>query len=94
MPVDRASADARATFVDCGPYLDAALTTPIKEFCSAYVQHSDPTYIVYDIPRRALDQWHDMEERVLKLTNGFVAGCFEDPPLAPDDDPDNTHPCE
>jgi hypothetical protein len=94
LPVDRAGADARATFVDCGPYLDAALATPIKGICSAYVQHRDRTYLVYDIPRRALDQWHDVEERVLKLTNSFVAGCFEGSLLAPDEDPENTHPCE
>lgn len=93
MPIDRVGADARATFVDCGPYLDAALTKPIKGICSAYVQQSDRTYLVYGIPRRALDQWQDMEVRVLKLTNSFVVSCFEGSLLAPNEEPDSTHPC-
>lgn len=94
VPIDRAGADARATFVDCGPHLDADLVKPIKGICSAYVQQSDRTYIVYNIPRRALDQWQDVEERVLELTNSFVVSCFEGTQLAPDDEPENTHSCE
>lgn len=94
LPVDRAGADARAAFVDCGPYLDADPTKPVNGICSAYVQHSDRTYIVYSIPRRALDQWHDMEEKVLRLINSFVVSCFEGSQLAPDQEPDSTHPCK
>ena len=94
VPIDRAGAEARPTFVNCGPYLDTDLAKPIKGICWAYVQHSDRTYIRYSIPRRALDQWQDLEERVLKLTNSFVVSCFEGPQLAPNADPENTHSCE
>lgn len=94
VPIDRAGAEARPTFVDCGPYLDDDLAKPVNGICSAYVQHSDRTYIVYSIPRRALDQWHDMEEKVLTLTNSFVVSCFEGSPLVPDEEPENTHSCD
>jgi hypothetical protein len=94
VPTDRAGAEAHATFVDCGPYLDADLARPINGICSAYVQHSDRTFIVYSIPRRALDQWQDMEEKVLTLTNSFVVSCFEGSPLEPDEQPQNTHSCD
>lgn len=82
------------TVFDCGPYVDSSMTKRLWSVCVGHVQPIDRFYVEYEIPRQAVDQWREVENRVLSLIRSFVVDCFEGPELDGGNEPDKFHECK
>jgi hypothetical protein len=61
--------------------------------CTAYAQFSDRMLITYTVPRREIDQWHAIDEKVRALIKSFVVDCFDGRVLPEGDVPTDFHAC-
>lgn len=61
--------------------------------CTAYAQFSDRMLITYTVPRRDIDQWRAIDEKVRALIKTFVVDCFDGPVLPEGDAPTDFHAC-
>lgn len=82
-----------AAVLDCGPYLDGDLTKKLWGICDAYVQPTDRLLIKYGVPRRAVDQLHEVGTKMEALIRGLIVDCFEGAKLADGDRPQHFHDC-
>lgn len=61
--------------------------------CTAYAQFNERMLITYTVPRRDIDQWRAIDERVRALIRTFVVDCFDGPVLPEGDVPTDFHAC-
>ena len=62
--------------------------------CIVNAQFSDRLLLSYSIPRRSIDQWQEVDDRIRSLVKSYIAGCFEGPVLKGDDEIEQLHACE
>lgn len=68
------------TTMNCGAYVGGRLNKYLWDFCYAYVQYTDRLYVIYHLPRRALDDWRSIEADVLAYLRSVTVDCFESDP--------------
>lgn len=93
VPIVQVSGGTDVVF-DCGPYLDSDMTKRLWGVCAAHVQATDRIMVVYKVPRRAVDRWREVHEKVMTLFRSFVVDCFEGGNLKKGDRPDHLYPCQ
>lgn len=91
--VQGGTSGATGVVLDCGPYLDIKANKRLWGVCDVHVQATDRLIIVYDVPRRGVDRWHEVHEKVMILFRSFVVDCFDGPKLKRGDRPDQLYPC-
>jgi hypothetical protein len=79
--------------IDCGPYLDEALTKRFFGICTAHVQPADGFYLYYDVARDYLPHWQEVERKTVELLKQFNMRCYR-ADLKEGEAPDETYPCE
>jgi hypothetical protein len=82
-----------AAVLDCGPFIDRDVSKRLWGICDAYVQPTDRILIKYGVPRRGLDQLHDVEAKVESLMRGLIVDCFDGAKLPQGDEPREFHEC-
>jgi len=72
------------TTMNCGAYVGGRLNKYLWDFCYAYVQYTDSFYVIYHLPRRALDDWRSIEANVLAYLRSVTVDCFQSDPSSHD----------
>ena len=85
--------DKSGAALECLPLPAGSTAESTHTNCTAYVQFSDRILITYTVPRRDIDQWRAIDEKVRALIKAFVVDCFDGPVLPDGGVPTNFHAC-